>query len=355
MAVIIIIIIIIIIITHHQDFGPSVIICQVSMCRVAFGQLVCRRAYRAAMTFSNILIQSKCCPRKLLMILGVMILFMASDQGIYVAPPRIDALELFAGAHSVTNGFRNRGCSAISMDYSTQSTDDDLTTTRGFLRALAHIVNLAPDGMLWTAPPCSSWVWIGRSSTSRTRESPLGNTDHEKVHMANVLVSRVTLLMIAAIIMHNARVWAEQPSSSIMEFHPRWQQFNENLEGALHTIRFWMQPYGGTSPKLTLTYSNTDEDDMAELCKPLNPSIQCTACTATRCSKGVTGGPDLKSTQAYPEAFGDAIAGLHLRHIARAPCGDGVTSREALMRLDASDDPWDDACLEPILVALGLA
>ena len=70
------------------------------------------------------------------------------------------SVELFAGCHAVTNGVREHGFPAISLDVSTVSEMDDITSNVGFLRALTYVLALFPGGLLWAAPPCSSWVWV---------------------------------------------------------------------------------------------------------------------------------------------------------------------------------------------------
>eukprot|EP00959_Pyramimonas_sp_CCMP1952_P166247 3474636-Pyramimonas_sp.AAC.1 len=134
---------------------------------------------------------------------------------------------------------------------------DDMCSTAGFCRALTFVLGLKPRGLLWAAPPCSSWVWIGRWQTGRSRENPIGNEDADFVHKANKSTSRVVLLLVLALAVRNCIFMAEQPSSSIFELHPRFKQLARALGEQLHKLQMWMQPFGGSSRKLTLLYSNS--------------------------------------------------------------------------------------------------
>eukprot|EP00959_Pyramimonas_sp_CCMP1952_P460456 9479914-Pyramimonas_sp.AAC.1 len=105
---------------------------------------------------------------------GILLAIMWLLLGLNGAPTRVDSVELFAGCRSVTNGVRSYGCSGVALDFKTISDQDDITSTDGFLRALLYVMCLKPGGLLWAAPPCSTWVWIGRKQTGR-HHNVLGN------------------------------------------------------------------------------------------------------------------------------------------------------------------------------------
>ena len=95
--------------------------------------------------------------------------------------------------------------------------------------AVLHILMLEEHGCLWMAPVCSSWVFMSRGSTERSPACPLG------VGLAaargNTMMSRAVLL---ARLAHARRVswYVEQPQTSLMPRHPRWQElFNHDQSG----------------------------------------------------------------------------------------------------------------------------
>eukprot|EP00959_Pyramimonas_sp_CCMP1952_P273026 5707064-Pyramimonas_sp.AAC.2 len=229
---------------------------------------------------------------------------------------------------------------------------DDMCNTDGFCRALTYVLGLRPQGLIWAAPPCSSWVWIGRYQTGRSQSRPLGDESVDFVKKANVSTSRICLLIALGIAMRGCIFMAEQPASSIFELHPRWQQLVAALGDNMHKISMWMQPYGGSSRKPTVLYSNSSALQL--LWQPLDTSKPSEVRTFTsevvngkRCVHG-TG--SLKGTQAYPEGFGAAVANVYLNECAQNPTPACASPFDLLA--DASDDPWDDANLDEVLQSL---
>ena len=266
----------------------------------------------------------------------------------------VTSVELFAGCHSVTNGMKALGHSAVSLDFSTVSLWDDINTTPGFLRALTYVTALEPQGLLWAAPPCSSWVWVGRSQTGRSKDHPLGDDTKPFVERANTQVARVVLLVLTALLMHNAMFIAEQPSSSIFEEHPRWKQLQSILGEDLHRVHMWMQPYGGSSPKATLLYSN--DAGLGDLWIPLDTSKEKEIETVTRTMNSagkecVTGTKALKGTQAYPFKFGKRVAEVFTNSRAVHVLPDGIPLH-ALASVSGDGDDWLDAGLPQVLAEL---
>ena len=263
-------------------------------------------------------------------------------------------MELFAGCHSICNGVRRLGLSAVSLDFSTVSYYDDINSTTGFLRALTYVIGLLPMGLLWLAPPCSSWVFMSRGSTHRTHESPLGNLAFEKVRAANMQVSRVVLLVLMAMLLHNAIWLGEQPLSSLLPLHHRWQMLQEVLGERFHELHMWMSSYGAGSPKPSLLMSN--HADIVALWKP-RPHVRSTVKTTRTYVDAsgqtrVTGSDELKGTQAYPPQFGEKVGRVYSSIMSEHPCGDGVPLNEIHNVACHDTDCWDDANLEEVLVDL---
>eukprot|EP00959_Pyramimonas_sp_CCMP1952_P319869 6693246-Pyramimonas_sp.AAC.1 len=171
---------------------------------------------------------------------------------------------------------------------------------------------LKPDGFLWAAPPCSSWAWIAQGATGRSSRNPMGKKT-EKVRQANEQASRCVLLLLVGMLLHNIRFMAEQPVSSLMSKHHRWVQFFEGLQGRLHEVNVWMQPFGADTPKRTWLASNCL--DVHKLALPWDRSREASTVQTTHTSISsvsgkaqVTGTSALKKTQAYPAEFGKAVA-----------------------------------------------
>lgn len=142
-------------------------------------------------------------------------LFFRLPQGI---TRDLDCVELFSGQGNLTKEFRQHGMSAACMDIRI-SPLHDLASTSGFLKAVLLTMRLKVGGLLFSGTPCSTWVFVSRGSTGRSRAQPLGRVGVDCVATANVLTARVALLF--AIACCRGAVWVnEQPSSSLMEYHP---------------------------------------------------------------------------------------------------------------------------------------
>ena len=121
------------------------------------------------------------------------------------------------------------GLRACSFDKYTVRGSVDLLTDDGFAIALMCVLCLVPgSGLLWMAPVCSSWVYLNRATSQRSPLGIYGNTKLGYVRDANLMVSRCALLIWIA--RTRGLHWVlEQPSSSIMLYHPRLQELARSL------------------------------------------------------------------------------------------------------------------------------
>jgi hypothetical protein len=272
---------------------------------------------------------------------------------LFGAPETINSVELFAGCQSITNGVKAFGHSACALDISTISPNDDMNTSVGFLRSVMYVLGLNKNGLLWAAPPCSSWIFLTRYSTGRNQENPMGD-DTEYVQKANQQVSRVLLLCMVSMVLSAAVFMAEQPASSICDQHARWSQLQICLGDSLLTRTFmWMQPYGGSSPKGTYIYNNLPLELSNDLFLPLDGGVEREVETYNSYvdaagKRRVTGSRDLTSTQAYPQKFGRKVGSLVSNVWAAMSLGSGY-SFEEFCSMPCSEDPWDDADLTSVL------
>ena len=288
----------------------------------------------------------KLIPRQFLNI--VLMLMYVQGPGILC---QVDCVELFAGCHSITNGMRGLDYSAVSLDMATVSEHDDLNTSKGFLRAITYVLGMKPGGLLWAAPPCSSWVWLSRGSTGRSLENPMGQTSYGRVRAANEQGSRVLLLILLAVVLRNAVFIGEQPATTLLPHHQRWKTILEDkLQDSLIQFLMWMQPFGSHTPKRTWLVSNSER--VQTLCKPLEKSernVQTTR-TVTRAngSTYVEGTADLKSTQAYPAAFGRAVASTY-SDIVSSGWQEVQVMPEDVGSIPCSNEVWEEANLNQVL------
>ena len=93
-----------------------------------------------------------------------------------------------------------------------------------------------------------------RGSTLRTKSRPLGRKDSKAVQLGNLLTARALVLIL--IIASKGCWWVlEQPSTSLMEYHPLFQAMLRLLSGVVRkTID--MSQYGAPTKKRTFLYSS---------------------------------------------------------------------------------------------------
>jgi|LakMenE18May11ns_1017448.scaffolds.fasta_scaffold9714080_2 hypothetical protein len=84
--------------------------------------------------------------------------------------PPIDFVEFFAGEAAISRGLRAFSHTGMSFDARYHEWHNILTPI-GLLAAIGAILRVREHGVVWWAPPCSTWVWVSRHSTKRTRDT----------------------------------------------------------------------------------------------------------------------------------------------------------------------------------------
>ena len=141
--------------------------------------------------------------------------------------------ELFAGTKAWSQGLEMLDFVGESFDTIYTVSDEsicntDFLTPAGFLRVFAHILAMHRGGVFLAAIPCNTWVFFSRNSTGR-HLAILGNDYAALVRAHNALVARVVYLLILCI--KRGVVWiVEQPWTSIVWNHPRWQYLESGLD-----------------------------------------------------------------------------------------------------------------------------
>jgi len=162
-------------------------------------------------------------------------------------------VEYFAGKQAVTNAFQAAGLVAMSFERDRDMVHQNLLTDAGFLTAFLYTMKILDGGGTLAAPVCSSWTFMNRGTSKRSVDKPLGNTRLSYIQDANVMVSRVCMLCWLAAA--RGLMWIiEQPSGSLMEHHPRFQDMIKHME--VHRIFVKMADFSAPSEKGTWLYSN---------------------------------------------------------------------------------------------------
>eukprot|EP00969_Alexandrium_andersonii_P025110 1097310-Alexandrium_andersonii.AAC.1 len=101
------------------------------------------------------------------------------------------------------------------------------------------------------APVCSTWINLNMGTSGRSDALPLGRIYHKSVAAANMMVSRIVLLLV---ILTAKDVWwiTEQPRGSRLEKHPRWQWLVRWMLGngrRMYKYSFYMCDHGADTRK----------------------------------------------------------------------------------------------------------
>ena len=229
----------------------------------------------------------------------------------------LGVIECFAGEGEITKACASSRLrvKAFDIDY-----DDahDVETDRGFLLWLETLMFLRPGGLLWMAPVCSSWAWINNHTSGRTRFEPWGKDRAKHTVSGNIQCVRCLLLAFLARTV-SCHVVIEQPLSSSMMRLGCVTRFRQ--QAAAHLYTSWLGALGAPTLKPTRLCSNapwahhlaTDRPDMEVSSSDALVTVE----SRPGKPRSVTGSAALKSSQAYPRAFGMLIA----RHVSFALFG----------------------------------
>jgi len=207
---------------------------------------------------------------------------------------------------------------------------------------------------------------MSRGTTKRSEINPIG-ADTFNTALGNVMLERVMLLMrLAHVLGHMTTL--EQPVSSIMYLHKRFQQLICDLN--IWVVSTALGFFGGETLKPVHLYSNSwrihEINDKALVDKKVIQ--ECAKTLVNRTYDGerekVRGLPDeLKSSQSYPVLFGTKMAELYAEHRAEIqkqgeeriaqwdPHADSdlVLTAEMLMgNADNDEDRWPGAKLQSV-------
>ena len=234
---------------------------------------------------------------------------------------RTDMSELFSGVAYVAQAWTDNGMKASVLDELRHSLHEDLLSPEGFMSAIRHVRDIKPGGLAHVATVCSTWVYLSRASTGRSMSKPLGFRGSKVTEDANCMAARVSLLLI---FMTAIGVWFlhEQPLSSLISctkmFGWAKNKARTTLQGSWDETFLWMGAYGHDTWKPTQIISSGRwtrslykpltplqrfmlKPDSGVIHLPHNPSTM---------KRRISGADGLKSSQAYPMAYGQRVLQL---------------------------------------------
>jgi hypothetical protein len=224
--------------------------------------------------------------------------------------PQYDAVELFAGKMAITNGCGSKHLCCQPFDKILNAVED-ITTPAGFRQALVYVLRLKPNGVIWAAPECKTWIFIGRKGTGRSFLNPRGDERKKQIRNAN-LIAENTICLLTLAWLQGGEVFLEQPGSSLMTQLDYFIAFKE--AALFHVQRTFLGAFNGRTAKPIDIHSTSSAVYRLARSMPRHlPKL------TRRAPGGSIQGKrkELLHSAAYPVAFGMAVASLWLSMLKR--------------------------------------
>ena len=261
---------------------------------------------------------------------------------------RYEAMKCYAGAATIYNAFIDRGFNAAKLDKSYSNKPEfDFCTLQGFVNLIWHMMCLKYRGLNFHAVVCSTWIFMSMASTGRTHARPRGNLKSPAVVAANLMVSRMCLI----IRLGAARFcrWAvEQPATSCLPNFHRVRALRTEAEnlmcGRTNLIRTNMKAFGGPTLKPTLIIGNPWVSRLVRAAPTgWTSSVNLVVKSVDKHGqRRVTGnGKKLKESQEYPPAFGRAVCQHFME--SSSPATAWSMDDYDVDETDDERDTWSDA------------
>ena len=222
--------------------------------------------------------------------------------------------EFFCGTGGLVAEVDRRGLRCSWFDL---VVDDrhNLLTPKGFAMAIEMAMAIVPNGMAWFGVPCSTFVWISRGHTKRSRATPLGDELRSDVRNANRIVRRV-LVILNILVRRSVFFIIEQPAGSLLWRMPGVRRIARSVQ--IKNIKWqrrfvWLGHYGHRIAKPSELQGVFP--DLQNILPSKRPQ-QKSAIGIYKMWRGATGKvrvcgcPGLKSTEHYPDQFCKAVASL---------------------------------------------
>ncbi len=251
----------------------------------------------------------------------------------------LDFVEVFAGEAAISRALECCDLKGHSLDVRYRG-DHDVLTPRGFLHLAASVARLRPGGLLWAAPPCSSWIFMSLPNTGRAL-SPSGDPANFRVVSQNALVERLLLLSAFVRARGCVFIWEQPSSSRMLKYAPVAAFIGQAPD--VQTVTLDMGAFGLLAEKQTLLFGNApylptlarrmSRMDKVHLNLRTDRMLTANRWVDEQGRARCQGAGDLKATQAYPLGFGAA-------HALAFTAWDGLVATTEAPPLLHAADPW---------------
>ena len=268
---------------------------------------------------------------------------------------KIDGVDYFSGVGNIHKAMNSHNLSCLSYDVGNDAELEDFVSPEGFLMAILWALRVCRFGFANWGTVCSTWVWICRATTQRSRCCPLGNETKLAVKQANLMVSRMALVW-HLLRMRQVVILLEQPATSLMFAHPRLAYV---IHGHMHVVWTWMGAFGASTPKAT-KLASTHYEVVHPLRRKMTRTVRDRLNTTSYVRHDGSGArktygkrKQLKESQAYTPQYADAVAQSYRQWRAKREVEVSSDSGAEVTSDDAHPDAWEDAQVDSVLKVLG--
>ena len=197
-------------------------------------------------------------------------------------------------------------CCAFDIHYSEAH---DKMSPEGWRLWVSSLLHVAIGGCVWFATRCSSFSWMSRYVTKRSRERPWGKGSVQAVRDGNAQVMRLALQMILAHFLEIHFI-VEQPMGSILNYMPPVEAALDCTDADV--VVTWLGSFGAKTPKPLKLMGSAPFLSELRRTRPNLKSLTGRTYFTHFDKKGrrrVTGlTATMESSSAYPRAFGEVFA-----------------------------------------------
>ena len=152
-------------------------------------------------------------PNSVIDVIPTMVMEHISQERPLIVNRNLDLVDLFAGKARIARWATLAGLQAIAFD-KLYGEHMNILTPVGLALIVLLVLRIKVGGLLAAGPQCSSWVWLCRKVTKRSKKNPLGANSCQSVLDGNATNSHMALLCYLGSLL--SWDWLiEQPQSSL--------------------------------------------------------------------------------------------------------------------------------------------
>ena len=229
----------------------------------------------------------------------------------------LGALDVYAGAGNMSRSMNAHGTRCEMYDKVYSDVGQNVLCVEGLAQLIALACRVTTKGVVWIGPECSTWVWLSRGHTKRSKSNIEGDTSRSDVtdanHIATITAGLVQLC-------HARRVWyvIEQPLSSLLYHHPGLAAAIKRSGGRRYSVELGRA--GATSPKPLVLVGTAPWLPAIERSVKRRPMVETPEPVVKTSGRWISGDREaLAKSAVYPQIFTDMVGAAHADYLAHRP------------------------------------